>query len=347
MNIKEILEKLSNAYGASGYESGAAEEVTSLLKNKIDDVIRDKMGSVIGVVRAKNPRGKVMIATHLDELALVVKGIDGRFIRVSWIGGWDRRVLIGQEVVVMGRKRLMGVVGSIPPHYTRGKKEDVPSWEELFVDVGLDEKELKKLVSIGDPVYMARRFTPLSGDYASGKALDNRASCAMLVSLLLQAKEEGINWDLYGVFTVQEEETGLGAFTSTYHINPDIGFAVDVTQGTSFGVGEDLAFPLGKGPVIATGPNIHPRIFETLKKIAEDKEIPYQIEPVPGLTGTDAAIIQIVREGIPTGLVSIPLRYMHTPVETVNLKDIDRTMRLLLYFLKEFEGIRMEVESGT
>ncbi len=338
--MKEILKELSNTNGATGFEEGAAEKVIRLLKGKIDEVYSNKMGSVVGIVNSTTKsRGRVMIATHLDELAMIVRKIEKGFIYFSTLGGWDKRVFPGQEVVVYGKKKLNGVIGAIPPHFfPRDKSKDVYTYDELFVDVGLDEKNLKKNVMVGNPIYIRRKFAELHNGFVTGKAFDNRSSCTVLIDVLLKAKKENLPYDIFGVFTVEEEETGLGARTSSYDIEPDFAIVIDVTHGKSYGVSEG-ALEMNKGPVFSTGPNIHPDIFNGLKSIAEKYEIPYQIDAVPGLTGTDAADIQIVKEGIPCGLIGIPLRYMHTPVEVINLKDMERTSRVLLSFLKEFEGV--------
>lgn len=342
--MKDILERLSNAYGPSGFEDNAANVVCEILKDNTDDVKIDKMGSVIAIKKAKvKKKGTAMITAHLDELGMIVTAFDGPYIKFDTLGGWDNRVFIGQKVVILGRKRLNGLVGAIPPHYLRGKEQKVPSIEDLFIDVGLSENKVKNLVKIGDPVYIDTKFSPLNGDYYTGRALDNRASCAVICSLLLNINPEEIKWDIYGVFTSQEETTSLGAITSTFKINPDFAIVVDVTHATSFGVGEDKAYQWGKGPCIATGPNIQPQLYKSLTEIAKKYEIPYIIEPIPGLTGTDASPIQVINEGIPTALLSIPIRYMHTPVEVLNLNDLKRTERLIHFFLRDFEGINKEV----
>lgn len=342
--MKDILERLSNAYGPSGFEENAANVICEILKDKTDEINIDKMGNVIAIKKAKvKKKGVAMITAHLDELGMIVTAFDGPYIKFKTLGGWDNRVFIGQKVVILGKKRLNGLVGAIPPHYLRGKEQKVPSIDDLFIDVGLPEKEVRKLVNIGDPIYIDVKFTSLNGDFVTGRALDNRASCAIICSLLMNMNPEELKWDIYGVFTSQEEETSLGAVTSTYKIKPDFAIVIDVTHATSFGVGEDKAYQWGKGPCIATGPNIHPQLFKDFTEIAKKYEIPYIIEPIPGLTGTDASTIQVVQDGIPTALLSIPIRYMHTPVEVLNINDLKRTERLIYFFLRDFEGINPEV----
>lgn len=342
--MKDILEILSNAYGPSGYEENAANVLIEILKDKTDTVQMDKMGSVVAIKKTRGKRkGIAMITAHLDELGMIVSGFDGSYIKFRELGGWDHRVFIGQKVIIIGKMKVSGVVGAIPPHYLRGKEHKVPYLDELFIDVGLPEKEVKKIVRIGDPVYIDTHFSSLNGDIVTGRALDNRASCAVICSLLININPEELKWDVYGVFTSQEETTSLGSTTSTFKIKPNFSIVIDVTHATSFGVSEDKAYPMGKGPCIAIGPNIHPQLYKDLTETAKKYEIPYIIEPVPGLTGTDASTIQVVNEGIPTALLSIPIRYMHTPVETLNMNDLKRTERLIHFFLRDFDGINEEV----
>jgi endoglucanase len=192
-------------------------------------------------------------------------------------------------------------------------------------------------VQVGDVVTIHREPHELKNRMLAAKALDNRASVAALILVLEHLSQMRHSWDVYAVATAQEEESMLGAMVTTYAIHPHIGLAIDVTTGDSLGVPEAETFILGKGPTIAVGPNIHPRIAERLIEIARAEEIPYQIEPCPGVTGTDAAYMQISREGIPTGLVSIPLRYLHTSVETVMATDIERAARLVALFIVGLE----------
>jgi len=336
--MKKNLEKFSNAWGISGYENVIRDVIMGEITSYTDEVKIDKVGNLIGVQKGKG-MGKLMIATHMDELGFLTTMVEDGYLRFTTIGGFDRRILPEVEVVVHSTEDIEGVIGAIPPHFLPKKKQCPYKIEELFIDVGLEEEELKKRIPIGTPVSVKQKFVGLNKEYVSGKALDNRASCAVLSEILKKLSRINHPYDIYAVFTIQEEVTGLGAISSGYGIYPDIAFAMDVTHGTSIGVGEEVAFPLGKGTVIAYGPNIHPEIFERLVKIAKREEIDYNIEPIPGRTGTDATAIQIAREGIPTGLVSIPLRYMHTPIEVINLKDMERTVRLMVEFIMEFEGL--------
>jgi endoglucanase len=209
----------------------------------------------------------------------------------------------------------------------------------------VEEEELGRWVRVGDLATLRRQFTQLQGDLVAGKAFDDRAAVAAILVCLEGLASVRHAWDVYAVATVQEEVGLRGAITSAYGLAPDVAIAIDVTFGNQPGVSEAETLKTDKGPAIAFGPNIHPKLHEALVEVAKELEIPYQVEPVPGGSGTDAWAIQVTREGIPTALLSIPLRYMHTTVETVSLKDVERTGRLMAGFIGKLEvgGWKLEV----
>jgi endoglucanase len=274
-----------------------------------------------------------MLAGHMDEIALFVTRIEKGFLGVTGIG-FDARVLFGQKVTVHGRRRLPALVVSVPPHFLSPAEQEKPvPMEKLFVDVGLPPDEVAALVRVGDVISLDARYTPLAGGYAASKSLDDRAAVAMMVLCLEHLAKRSHAWDVYAVATVQEE-TGLkGATASAFGLAPAAAIAVDVTFGQQPGVSGPETARMDGGPAIALGPNFHPRIFERLVAAAKAVEIPYQVDVVPGASGTDAWAIQVAREGIPCGLLSIPVRAMHSPVETVSLRDIERTARLAAEFI--------------
>jgi endoglucanase len=241
---------------------------------------------------------------------------------------------MGQEVVVHGRRDLPGVIGSRPPHVLSAAEREKPvPMDKLFIDVGLTQSELEEVVRVGDLITIRKPFVELGNGRVCGKAFDDRAAVVSIAVCLdaLQGVEH--QWDVYGVATVQEEVGLRGALTSTYGVAPDIGIAIDVGFGQQPGVGPQYAIELDKGPALAIGPNIHPALFAGLKAIADEYEIPVQVEVAPRGTGTDANAIQMTREGIPTALLSIPLRNMHTPIETLAVKDVARTGRLMARYI--------------
>ncbi|MBM4464867.1 MAG: M42 family metallopeptidase [Chloroflexi bacterium] len=345
MQIAPLLKKLSEARGVSGYEAEVRGIVAEEFRRYADEVQTDKLGSVVALKRGEGeePRRRIMLAGHMDEIGLMVTRLEQGFLHFTEIGGFDERTLLGQEVMVHGRKDLPGIIGSRPPHVLPPEeREKTIDMDKLFIDVGMGEEELKRLVRVGDLATLRRGFTPLQGDLVAGKAFDDRAAVAAILVCLEGLASVRHAWDVYAVATVQEEMGLRGAITSAYGLAPDVGIAVDVGFGDQPGVSEAETLEMGKGPAIAFGPNIHPRLHEALVEVARELEIPYQVEPVPGRSGTDAWAIQVTREGIPTALLSIPLRYMHTSVETLSLKDVERTGRLMAGFIARLDEGFME-----
>jgi endoglucanase len=235
------------------------------------------------------------------------------------------------------------VIGSRPPHVLSQEERNKPvPMEDLFIDVGLTEDELPEAVRVGDLITIRRPFTELQNDLVAGKAFDDRASVTAIAVCLDELRAVVHEWDVFAVATVQEEVGLRGATTSTYGVAPDIGIAIDVGFGNQPGVGIDHAIELGKGPALAIGPNYHPALVSELQRIAKDLEIPVQVEVEPRAAGTDASAMQITRDGIPTALLSLPLRNMHTPVETLSVKDVQRTGRLLAHFIASLDGASMD-----
>lgn len=335
MEVKTLLRELSEATGVSGYEAELRQIVMRECKRYSDEVRVGKLGSVIALKKGTGGRWSLMLAAHMDEIGLIVSQIEKGFLRFTSVGGYDQRILMGQEVVVHGLKELPGIIASRPPHVLpAAEREKIVDMDQLFSDVGLTPEEIKELVRVGDVVTIKGRFRELGEDRLAGKALDDRAGVAAILDALRRLAGSEHLWDAYFVATVQEEVGLRGAITSAYGIRPDIAVAVDLTFGDMPELAEAESFPLGKGPCVALGPNIHPLLYQRLVEVAKEEEIPYQIEPVPGRSGTDAWAIQVSREGVPTGLVSIPGRSMHTPVETISQKDLERTARLLASFIR-------------
>ncbi len=349
-HLLDLLQQVSQAPGPSGHEALAAGLVRDKLSYLVDRTVIDPLGSVVAYKKATSPAAagkKVMVAAHLDEIGLMVTGVEtGGYLRFTQIGGFDPRVLLGQEVSVRpGAKpdqKLPGIIGAKPPHFqSPSEQEAVIPMPDLYIDLGLSERSARRLVSAGDAVTLRGPMAKLHGGRAAGKAMDDRACLAGLI-LAMEILGRGRHaCDIYAVATSQEEAGlgFLGAVTSTFRIRPDMAVVLDVTHADMPLAPEHKTFALDKGPVIAVGPNIHPAVAERLVAVARRLEVPFQIEPLAGNSGTDAVDIQVSGSGVPTGLVGVPVRYMHTPVETVSLADIDRMARLLAAFLVEAETI--------
>lgn len=332
VELSPLLKKMITAPGLSGYEAPIREIVAEAWKPLVDELSVSRLGSLHGLQRGSgaDPRPSVLVSTHMDAIGMMVTQVVDGFIRFTEIGGLDPRVLPGQAVTVHGREDIPGVVAQpraplLPPDV---RNNAVPM-EHLFIDTGLTPKEVARLVRVGDVVSYAQPPIDLAGEALAGHSMDNRASVAALTLALDLLQTRPHSWDVWAVASAQEEETLGGAMTSAFQLQPAFAIVVDVTHASSPGAPSHKTYPMGKGPAIGWGPNIHPALFKAAKTIAERMEIPYSVEVMPRHSGTDAYAIQVVAEGIPSLVISIPLRYMHTPVEVVSLKDIQRTARLM------------------
>ncbi len=336
METASLVKELAEARGPSGHEAEVRAIVRARFGAFADELREDALGNLIALKKGsgQEPRPSVMLAGHMDEIALMVLQIEKGFLRVAQVGGFDPRVLFGQRVTVHGRRELPALVVSVPPHFLDPAEQEKPvPLDKLFVDVGLPAAEVESLVRVGDVITLAARFTQLASGYAACKSMDDRTAVAALALCLEELSRRTHSWDVYAVATVQEEVGLKGAVTSAFGIDPDMAIAIDVTFGQQPGVAGPESAKMDGGPAISLGPNFHPKIFERLVAAAKALEIPSQVDPVPGASGTDAWGIQVTRSGIPCGLLGIPVRAMHTPVETVALRDIERTARLAAEFI--------------
>ncbi|NOZ63749.1 MAG: M42 family metallopeptidase [Caldiserica bacterium] len=330
-----FLEKLITLPSPSGYEIDVQRCIKKELSSITPRVETDVMGNVFGIL---NPDGvpRVMLAGHCDEIGLMVNFISEEgFIYFRSIGGIDPHLLPGRRVNIWGKKGVIkGVIGRKPIHLLEDEeRKKVNKIGELFIDVGVKKKEeLQDKVSIGDPVTFQEGLEFLNQEIAVARGFDDRIGAFMVVEVLRSLKGENFPASVYGVSTVQEEVGLRGARPSTFSIHPDVGICLEVGFATDFpGVDKKKTgeIKLGKGPIISRGPNINPALFDLLVKTAEEKKIPYQLSGEPRGTGTDANVMQLSREGVATCLISIPLRYMHTPVELLSLTDVENTTRLV------------------
>lgn len=352
-NIKNLLEKYSTACGVSGNENTISEMLEEDIKPYVDEINKDTLGNLIAKKKCSkkisNKKYKrIMLAAHIDEIGLMIKHIDENgFLKFVKIGGWFDQTLLNQRVIVHGKKsNLIGVIGSKPPHVMTLEDLKTPiKQKDMFIDIGAnnltDAKELG--VEIGSYVTIDRDFKELKNNKVTCKAFDNRVGIVILLEIMKKlANKKNIDIDIYAVGTVQEEVGLKGAKTSAQQINPDIAIAIDTTiPGDHPGITkEDSILEIGKGPVItvvdASGRGIitHPAVLSELKETAEIKKIPYQLDVGAGGT-TDATAIHLTNNGVPTGVVSIATRYIHSPVEVLDLKDIDNCVNLIVEFIEK------------
>jgi endoglucanase len=333
-----FLKKLLETPSPSGYEGPIQEVVRAWAHEFADEVRTDRHGNVIAVL---HPGGlpRIMLAGHCDQIGLMVQHIDENgFLFVQPIGGWDMQILLGQHLIVWTRGGpIAGVVSRKAPHLmTNDERNKVPQFTDVWVDIGAkDHKEAEAWVTHGDPVTVALGYRALRNQLAASPAMDDKVGVWTVMEALRLLKGRSLQASVYCVSTVQEEVGLRGATTSTYGIHPAVGIAVDVCHATDTPGNEKKQLgdtKLGSGPVVFRGPNINPRVFERLEETAKAHVIGIQVRGTPRATGTDANVMQISRDGVATGLVGIPNRYMHSPVEVVCLDDLDQAARLLAEF---------------
>ncbi len=341
MDTAQLLRELTQASGVSGYEDEVREIVRHAFEPYVDSMRSDALGNLIAYkkgTRTDEPRRAIMLSAHMDEIGLMVSGLEDGFLRFVRVGGVDFRTIVGQEVVVHGVRPLPGIVASHPPHVTPpDQRSKAIPLEEMFIDVGLPPEKVRELVHVGDLITLRRDMIELQEGYAAGKALDDRAGVVALVRCMELLQTMLHEWDVYAVASTQEEVGLRGATVAAYGVAPDVGVAVDVGFGMQQGLNETEAISMDGGPALAKGPTFHPVVFDGLKSVAEANELPCQVEILARGAGTDAWALQVSREGLPTALLSLPLRYMHTTVETICLRDIDRTGRLLALFIAKLD----------
>ncbi len=343
--MKKELLTLSALGGISGFETAVAPKVKQLIQRFCDTVTEDRFGNIIGIrpCGKKNAK-KVMIEAHIDGIGLMVKDIDERgFITFTNIGGVDIRILPAQEVIVCGKKELFGIIGAKPPHLQTADEVDKPSkLSDMAIDVGLSAEKVRELVTPGDMITFASGAKTLTGKVISGKYLDDRAGLISLFICMKELEKKELDFDIILLASAQEEVGCRGAKVGAEHLSPDAALVVDVCHGNTPDGGNDSIFKLGEGTVLSLGPNIHPYLSSLAQDVAKKKKIKYKLDVDGGDTGTDAWEIQIAADGIPTLLLSIPLRYMHTTVETLHYDDVIATGKLLAATI---ESLNLEVLS--
>ena len=343
----DLLKRLSEAFGPPGFEDEVREIVVKEMEPYVDDIEVDKWGNVIGVRYGSRRDLKAMVAAHMDEVGLMIDYVDNNgFLRFRGIGGWNEVTLVGQRVIVKSRdgRKYRGVIGSRPPHVTpQGKEREAPEMKDLFIDVGASSvDDLKKMgIGVGSVAVLDVQFAELWGDYVTGKAFDDRVGLAVMLWALRQLKDHEVT--LYAVATVQEEVGLRGAQVAAERIYPDFAIALDTTIAADVPNVQEREYVtrLGSGPAVKVMDGgrgglfiAHPTLTNYLIRVAEANNIPYQLEVLIGGT-TDALGIAFRRDGIPATTISIPTRYVHSPVEVLKLSDALNASKLLALAVSE------------
>lgn len=339
----EFLKKLIDTPTPSGFEFEGQRLVMREMEGNADSVTSDIMGNVIACL---NPESnlKILLAGHCDEIGYMIKHIDDDgFLRIGTIGGPRLCCASGNKVDIHSSN---GVVTGVMIRKGDAKLSDAEAGKkseikDFWIDIGASNKEdAEKMVSIGDPITIDAGFFRLANNMVSARAFDDRIGVFIIMETLKRLNKDNVNVGVYGVSTVQEETGGRGAQLVGFNINPDIALAIDVINAydSPEGMAEYERVDLGKGPVLLKGCNITPSIGELLVKLADDNNIPYQMEAAPMPTWTDADPLQRMRGGSATALVKIPVRYMHAPTEIISLEDVENAIKLLLIFLNSIDN---------
>jgi endoglucanase len=345
MPAPEFLHRLLTAAGPSGHETHPAKVWREGCSEFAADVRADMVGSSIARVPGTSDGPTLAIVGHIDEIGVHVSHIDDEgYLRFGEVGGWDPAVLVGQRVTITTREGdITGVIGRKPIHLLKDDdRKKVPELRELHIDIGAkDADDARSMVRIGDAGVVQAEPLDLPNGRLVSRALDNRIGCYVAADAARRVAESGgAPGDVLALAVAQEETTFAGARTSAFALEPDLVIAVDVTFATDqpgIELGPITRHPLGSGPVIARGTTLHPRIFELLHETAETENLEFTVESLGRGTGTDADAIHLSRAGVPTGLVSVPIRYMHSPVELVSLGDIEAAADLIAAFARRLE----------
>lgn len=335
--IIQNLKTLCAITGVAGYEKSAAEKACELLREYIPGAECDLFGNVSGVLPSRKENAPTLLLdAHIDEIGMIVTSIDEKgFVRFAKCGGMDRRILSAQYVTVHGSRPVPGIIGSVPPHLQ--KKEDankVPDFDAMFVDVGMTREEAEAVISLGDRITVNSTFSLLLNDQVTSKALDDRAGVAAILETLELLKNDAPNVNLAVQFSGREETGGQGCIISSFQMEPDMAIALDVSFAATPDMEKSRYGELGKGVLIGIAPSLNKEMTDALLSVAKEKSIPWQPEVMGGGTGTNADSIAVSRSGVRTGLLSIPQKYMHTPIEVVDVKDIRSAAELMAEYIR-------------
>ena len=336
MNTEQYLKLLCEAKGPTGFERPVAKIAAEAIKPFVDEVRVDTLANLVAVKRCglKDPK-KMLIAAHLDEVGLVVTGHEDGFLCVGQIGGLDQRVLPDRDLCILTDPPIFGVMSVQPPHVL--KAEDMSKaipMDELRVDIGMSQEEAVAAVPVGTPIAFRTEIFKLGETRCGGKTLDDRACFAALIRAAELLKDRRLPWDVYFVGSTGEERAEGGAPAAAFETEADVCIAIDVTQASTPDANPKIHLgvynhELGAGPVITVGPNITKHVGRRLQELAKCNRIPVQVAAAPGRTGTDAWNMHIVHGGVASGIIGLPLRYMHSPTECIDLGDLELCAQLV------------------
>jgi len=340
MDFAQVLAQLTALPGPSGTEGPVAERAAVLLAPFVDRVETDRLGNLVGYRSCRRTHARtLMLDAHLDEVGFMVSGYHEGYLRFRTLGGVDPRILPGLELQLLTVPPRTAVVACLPPHVQ--DKEDADKaipLEDLLLDAGLSPGAARAEIPIGTRAVFKGDVVPLGAKQLSGHAFDDRACFAVLLRVMELLKDQPLTVDLAVCGSVQEELGARGARTAAFALEPDACIVVDVTHGHTPDAPRHKTFALGGGPCVGMGPGCHRQMSSQLIGMAKAHGIPCQIEVMEGNTGTNAWPIQVSRRGVAAAMVSLPLKYMHTPVETVHLDDMENTAQLIARYVMSLEG---------
>lgn len=338
MELKEIIENLSAMSGVSGSEQSVTAWLAECIQPWCDDVFTDVMGNLIAVKRCGvEGAKKVLVDAHIDEIGLIVTGVENGFLRFAAVGGVDARVLPAMQVMVQTEPPIHGIIDSMPPHALSAADMDKPfPMDGLAIDIGMAQEEAEQLVPLGTTVTFDVCPVMLGEHRLCGKALDDRACAGIICAVMERLCDVQLSVDVYYMFSTQEEVGRRGAQAGVFGIEPDYAIVLDVTHAKTPDARDIALLELNKGPAIGVGPNMTHSMTHGLKELASELKMPYQMEVLRGDSGTNAWPIQISRCGVATAVVSLPLRYMHTPHELMDLRDAEAIVKLVAAYISRF-----------
>lgn len=335
MNTIDILKAVCGAPGVSGAEGDTAAVIASFLKPYTGDVRTDALGNLIATLNPGKEKSVVLTA-HMDKIGLAVTDVDKKsgFLRIARVGGADLRVMAAARVKVYGKKTLEGVVISTPPHLAdKSSANKVTPIDKLAVDCGLPYEEIKELVSVGDRMELRLPFTALANGKATSPFMDNSAGCAAVLKAIEKISGQDCPCTVHAVFATREEVGKQGAKTALFGLAPDEALVTDVSFAAAPGVPEESSARQGSGAMIGCSPILQKDMTDALKALAKKEGIPYTVEVLGRSTGTDADVAVITGAGVRTGLLSIPLKNMHTAAELVKISDIEAVADLMAAYV--------------